>query len=224
MPMREMLDGENVRRSETVADALAGFGTELGLLQPSGSEETPSDPTVEPDDIEIPDLPEDLVELLDGPDLDDETEPVELDEYQDSDELARELARTRKRNQWLEQRATAVDRKNWVKEAKQYFPRSNPDRIQATSKRSFLRAARDEHDAVTAQIQPELDRVAALEKAAKEKLAEADRAVEAAKWGRPVTGAGGPPPSTTADERLATARRRGSLRESVRALIDSNAV
>lgn len=217
-----------------VAQAVAGtlvdmFGMPEQDEPPVASEagapiEVP-EPQIEKD-IELPD---DIAELLEGPDDDEDVEPVDLDEYQDPDELAREVAKLRKKNKWLEEQNLAKGRKEWTKEAIanfEYINKKNVVQIEGVSRRSFIRAASALNEMVKEQVEPIL--AERMKKLTAVQTAEQAAAREAAAsaWGKPVTG-GAPAPAaatTTADERLLRARANRDLTGSIRALIDSGAI
>lgn len=146
-------------------------------------------------------MPEDIKALLDGPDFEeDDDEPVapaaqaepeyDDDEYEDPEvaKLRKRLAAEQKKTAWLEQQRLERERKGWEKEAAKYLPHSEPflGNINATSKRAFLREARDYHEAVKAHIAKHGQ--ADVERAKEEAKAEAQAA-----WGNPTTGPGTTP-------------------------------
>lgn len=150
-------------------------------------------------------LPDDVAELLDAPDFDDiDTTPnLEYDpasgEYVDPDELARQLAITKKQLQWEQEQRLKASARSWSQEAKKYFPYSRPESIKASSRRAFLRAAKDQHDTVAVHVAPlvaklEEERTKVREEVRVEAQAEAREA-----WGQPLTGAA-PAPSAAAQK------------------------
>lgn len=224
MPMREQLDGDNVTRSETVEDALAGFGAELGLsIDDDASNETVDAPTaLETAAVDYnPRVPDEIEDFLNEPDVLDDTSPLEIGEYADPEELARELARTQRLLEHERKQRITVSRRAWEAEAKKFFPLADASAIQSDSRRGFLRAAKDQHTRNLTVLKPQLDAIAAERRANAEANAARERETQANQWGTPVTSAGGPPPSTTKDERLQAARSRRDLRGGVRALIES---
>lgn len=211
-------------------EAVAGTVADLGLIPAEAETESPSSETAAAPPAQEaaidynPTLPDDLAELLDEPDLTEIDEEVAPDEYADPDELARELAKTRRLLEHERTQRITVSRKAWETEAKKFFPLADLTGITADSRRGFLRKAKEQHGRNYLLLKPQLDELAAQKKAADAALAANTRAGEANKWGPPVIGAGGPPPSTTADERLVAARRSKNLKASVRALLDNGTV
>lgn len=146
-------------------------------------------------------MPEDIKALLDGPDFEAEDEPVaqappepeyddDNDEYEDPEvaKLRKRLAAEQKKTAWLESQRLERERKSWEKEAVKYLPHSKPflGNINATSKRAFLREARDYHEAVKAHIAKHGQ--ADVEAAKAQAKAEAEAA-----WGKATTGPGTAP-------------------------------
>lgn len=225
MPMREQLDGDNVTRSETVEDALAGLGAELGLSidDDDASSETVDAPrALETAEVDYnPRVPDEIEDLLNEPDVLDDTSPLEISEYADPEELARELAKTQRLLEHERKQRITVSRRAWEQEAKKFFPLADASGIQADSRRGFLRAAKEQHTRNLTVLKPQLDAIAAERRANAEANAAREREQKAGQWGTPVVGAGGPPPTTTKDEKLQVARSRRDLRGGVRALIES---
>ena len=187
--------------AETVAIPLASSEAPVAQAEatPEPAPEAESQPVVEE-----PEMPDDLKALLDEPDFgedDDEPEPVavaqaEPEQYEDDDvyedpekaKLKKQLAAAQKRLAWQEEQRLIRDRASWEKEAKKYLPHSEPflSNIKATSKRGFLREARDYHEAVKNHISKVGQ--ADVEAAKAEAKAEAQQA-----WGKATTGPGTTP-------------------------------
>lgn len=216
-----------------VATAVAGTLVDMfGMpndepdAQPEAGAPAPEAP--EPEAPDDDDLPDDIAALLDEPDLDDPDPDLEvnLEEYQDTEELARELTKTRKRNKYLEEQTLIKARKEWRREGKKYFPYAELDTIEATSRRGFLKQAQTQHEQIKGRVESVLTEERKKLTAAQTAEQVAAREAAATSWGKPVTGGAPamPPAQTTADDRLQAARRNRDLQGSIRALIDSGAV
>lgn len=210
-----------------MTSAVAGSMADLGLL-PDEADPDPSSPeAAAPAAQEAayefnPEIPDDLDELLNGPEDLDDDEPVAASEtYEDADELARKLRSTEKQLAWERDQRLKVSRKAWEAEATKFFPLSDPAEIHADSRRAFLRAAKVRHQRTYTLLKPKLDEIAAIKASAHDTALAEERAAVAGAYGKPTVGVGGPPPTTTKDERLQEARMRRDLRSSVRALIDN---
>lgn len=229
VPLRQELDGDAVTKAETVSDAVAGVVADLGINF-GGPSDTSSEAVATPDvaqetvDDYNPQVPDEIEMFLAEDDLgldDEPAEPVEPGEYQDPDELARRLVKAERALAHEREQRIRVSLKSWKAEGQKFFPLADLDNIKADSRRGYLRAARDQHERNVRILKPQIDALAAQQRAALDAAAQADQAREAAAWGRPVTGGGAAPPaSTTADERLAQARKRGDFRASVGALLE----
>lgn len=177
-----------------------------------------------------PDLPEDLADYLDAPDLDDD-EPAAVwgdepdDEgYVDPDQLARENAKLKKRLEYEQQQKLKVGQKAWAAEAKKIAPLATPDQIQATSRRAFLRQARAQHEERFALLKPHIE---SYEQAKQQLRAEVEaevRAELAAAWGKPTVGAGATAPglASAKQDDLTRARNSRNLAGVARALMNNN--
>ena len=157
------------------------------------------------DELEVPeitwDTPEELKELLEAPDFDEEEEVEEFegegnvaptfeDEYDDpeKEKLRKQLAKAQKKLAWAEEQKAKASRKAWEDEARRYFQFSNPDLIQAKSRRQFLKQAQAQHEAVAKVAKPVFDQLADLKQKAKEEALAEARAEAAQRWGSPITG------------------------------------
>jgi hypothetical protein len=163
----------------------------------AGTEPAQSDPE---DSVEIP---EDIRELLEEPDFDaeaeaevnasqaqDEDEP-EFDQFEDANLTAERKARIKaeKRAEWLEGQRVRENKGKWEKEALKYFPHSKPflGKIDATSRRGFLRAANAYHETIAAHVSEVAPGTLPSDR---EKLKEELRAEMEAAWGKPLVGPG----------------------------------
>jgi murein L,D-transpeptidase YcbB/YkuD len=154
------------------------------------------------DDVEIPEInweiPDELKEELEAPDFDDEDdEPVfqpaaeqEEDGYDDPEkaQLRKQLAKAQKKLAWENEQRVKASRKNWAEEARRYFQFSNPDIIEASSRRAFLKEAQRQHDAVAKVAKPVFDQLAELKAKVKEEALAEARVEADQRWGAPTTG------------------------------------
>lgn len=171
-----------------------------------------------------PEIPEDLAEELDEPDLSPTgDEDDDLSEYDPNDPLVLRLrAAEKKANYEAEQRVKSA-RKEWKKEAEKFFPLSAPflDDTHATSRRAFLREAKAAHDLVLPLVNTQVIEPfkAALE-AERETIRTEERAAAAAAWGKPATD-GTPVPAdvTATNEAIKTAREKNDLVGAIRAMM-----
>lgn len=160
----------------------------------------------EEDDL-IPEIawetPEELKDILDAPeyeddDDDDDDEPEQVpeldDEYDDPEKqrLAKRLAKMQKQLKWEKDQKIKASRKNWEAEARKYYQFSNPEVIQATSRRAFLKQAEAQHMAVAKVAKPVFDRLAKEREKMKEQAMAEARAEAEQRWGRPTTGPSAP--------------------------------
>lgn len=139
---------------------------------------------------------EDIFDEEDEPPVDDEPEFETLapqptaNEWDDPEKRALQarLAKAERQIEWERKQRAKVAEKEWRNEAGRRFPFADPETINATSRRGFLRQAAEQHQRVTRKIQPVLD---ALEQTRSETVQEAKlvaRAEAAQQWGRPTTG------------------------------------
>lgn len=186
--------------------------------------ETEAPPETEPAPALLP-ADEDYDLFTDEPDEPDEaayTIPVtDLDE----DELRARLAKAEKRADFEREQRVKSSRKTWAQEAQEHFPYSEPETIQADSRRSFLEQAKAKDQVFRKQAAPLLARLEADREAIREEERTAARAETATAWGSPTTGtASGPVDEAQTDQRLGDARRRRNLKDSVTALMDGRRI
>lgn len=132
-----------------------------------------------------PEVPDELQDFLDEPDLEPDDEPVaaaptgEPDDYEDPEvtALRRRALAAEKKADYEKGLRVKRERKAWEAEATKYFPLSDPASITADSRRSFLRLAKGQHE----QMKPHAERIRAqIEAEARTAAAQA--------WGKPQTG------------------------------------
>lgn len=182
-----------------------------------------------------PELPDSIRELLeDEPDDDDddagryaapasEQDDDESFGYEDElTKLKRENARLAKKAAWADEQAKSAKLDKWKAEAAKFFPLSNPDTITADSRRSFIRAAEAQHNAVknNPTIKRYADQVIAQAQAEADQIRAAARQQAEQAWGKVVSGPGLVPAQQGSDEdALRNARRKGDLAGAIGHLI-----
>lgn len=205
----------------------AAAGLLADLEQYTEPEETNEAPEAEAeveqpqDEVEVPEIswetPAELQELLEAPDFEDDDED-ELrvtdepslvsntwDEEEDPEKAAlqRKIAKLEKKAAWAEEQKIKASRRGWADEARKYFQFSNPDLIEAKSRRAFLKQAQAQHEAVAKVAKPVFDQIAELKQKAKEEALAEARAEAEQRWGAPITG----PQAQTNLETTQTMRR-----------------
>lgn len=178
-----------------------------------------------------PELPESIQELLaDDPDDDEDDDtsryaaPASESPYELGDEpvgyedevakLRRELAKAQKKAEWADEQARKAKRDKWEAEARKFFPLSSPESIQADSRRSFIKAAEAQHNAVKNNpvIMQYREQAIAAANAEAAKIKEQARLEAQQAWGKPVAGPGlVPAQQGSYEDEIAKARRKGDL-------------
>lgn len=199
--------------ADPAQEAAAGVAADLMAEVEPFTEEAEAEETTEAtDEVErsqedegLPeitwDTPEELKELLEAPDFEDEEdddEPViaqtqedyEADEYEDPEKarLQKQLAKMQKKLAWAEEQKAKASQKTWADEARKYFQFSNPEIIQAKSRRAFLKEAQRQHEAVATVAKPLYEQLAAEKARLKEEALAEARAEAEKRWGAPTTG------------------------------------
>jgi hypothetical protein len=147
-------------------------------------------------EAEPPELPEDLVTYLEEPEFEAEAEAEIEAEAETEDEwvsdaekeLRKQLRAAEKRAEFLETQRLKNDKPRWQDEARKYFPHADIDKIDATSRRGFLKAAKAQHEAVADKVESAVAaKLSGFDAAAeREKIrAEVKAELEAA-WGSPT--------------------------------------
>lgn len=204
------------------AALIADQGNEAPEDPASGSEEVAVEfPSF---DIQVPaDL---LAELEEEDPLDDEITIDEINRLaeetgEENPDVLRRLAEAERRAAHYEKLRVKEAKKNWVEEAKTHFPLSEPflDEINATSRRGFLRTAKNIH----ARMQPLVEEKV-LKPAREVIAAEREKTVTEAKekakeaWGEPVVEDQSQEPPVSAE--IARHRlRRGDFSDTVRSML-----
>lgn len=194
------------------------------------SEETAAPPAQEAELTFGEQMPEGLAEELDEPDFEEEAEreyeaQQDEEEYEggyEDPELRKRLLAAEKKAEHYEQLRAREAQKSWRAEATKYFPLAEHsfDKIKATSRRGFLREAKQIHETTYSYLKPHLDKLQeATEKAKETATTEARQDAERA-WGRPTTG-GSEVPSLTQEQekRMQRARRTGDFADVVKAMV-----
>jgi hypothetical protein len=134
----------------------------------------------------------------------------ETDEYED--DSTRELKKLQKQLAWEREQRIKLASKNWVAEAKRRFPLSDPESLQADSRRAMLREAKSQHERTAKLVKPLLEQLKQQAKAESEQDQADTRQAEVNAWGRPSSG----PPvpameSVAANEQLDRRKHRTHL-------------
>lgn len=189
--------------------------------QPESTDEASEESTDEQqqDETEVPEItwetPEELREVLEAPDFDeeeDDDEPVAQEqEFQFDDDdpekirMAKQLAKMQKKLAWAEEQKVKASRKAWADEARKYFQFSNPEVIQAKSRRAFLKEAQQQHAAVAKVAKPIFDQINQDKEQIREQIRAEERARAEKMWGRPTSG---PTPAVNLEDTQTSARKR----------------
>ena len=217
-----------------VAAALVGASQEPPEAEEEVVEETTPEETEEPSEafsLDIPELPEDLaIELAEAEDerkLDPEPEAEAEDEdwYDDGSEVRKlkaELAKSQKRGKYLEEQRIKTGTPAWRAEAAEYFPlaeRSGSlEKIEASSKRDFLRQAKDKHDEMLPGYKAMKNEFEARLAVATEKLEEEVTGRVQKAWGIPTNIPGtAPAPPSSGREKMQRLRASANLAEQIKA-------
>jgi hypothetical protein len=186
-------------------------------------------PVAEPPSIDFdPEVPDDVLELLEDDDdydlppaatTDDDDEPLA---YEDElEKLRRENAKLAKKAAFADKQRAESQQAKWTAEANKFFPLSTPETIRADSRRGFLKAAREQHEAIknnpkVREFLEQKTREIAAERAA---TMESARAEAQSAWGKPTAGPGLVPVQQGVDEEaLQKARRSGNLQAVITAM------
>jgi len=177
-----------------------------------------------------PELPEDLVALLE-PDEDEEPYVPEInveetDEWVSPQEVARlkaELAKAQKKAEFADKQRLEASKPKWMKEAEKFFPLSSPGEIEASSRKEFLRKAQEQHEALkpaAVKLKADMDAMLAAERA---KIEAEVRAQAEAAWGRPLSGPGVVPiEAGDKADALKKARATGNLEKVIAVMIGNS--
>jgi len=169
----------------------------------AAAEEEPQEADETPEFDFDPEVPDDIRALVDEPDFEEEAEAEiaaqaeEWDEEGEEEYVDPRLMEERKQRIALEKKLAHVEtlrikdaRKAWAEEAEKFYPLADSSKIEATSRRGFLREAKKAHDANKPFVLKGIERTKA-ELAAKYEQEYAAKVAELeAAWGRPITGAG----------------------------------
>lgn len=208
------------------AAAAALIGNEASTEEgTSGSEETKAEEEFVLPTFEV-ELPADIAALLEEDDTDTTVTEDEIDamveEHEDvpRDVLAR-LVAAEKKSAHLEKLRVNEARKNWSEEAEKVFPFSQPflDQIEATSRRGFIRTAKQIHDRMAPLVEEKVLKPArdAIEAEKSRNKEEAKAEVRDA-WGQPII-ENEEKPVPRQVEQQDRRRRRGELSDVIRGMI-----
>lgn len=111
-------------------------------------------------EADTPTIPEDVLEMLETPDFDAEAAaeveaetPEDAWEDEATKELRKQLRAAEKRAEFLETQRLKNELPRWKDEARKYFPHADVDKIDASSRRGFLKAAKAQHEAVADKVE-----------------------------------------------------------------------
>lgn len=216
---------------------------------PPAAEPPPAEAQPEPDQPELveaaqaseldfsPRLSDELQALLDEPDFDEEA-AAEIEaalevgeELPDDPAAAKRLRALEKRNEYLEGRLIARERKGWVAENLDAYPllksyaKEDVEALVATSRRDFARQAANLNSRLERIVGPALADIAAMRQQQTAEGRAEGRAAAAAAWGAPPAdpASGGMPAQAAAQAELEAARaRRAPLHERLKILARIN--
>lgn len=197
----------------TVTDAMGNytpqsvtFGDLSGVYQPAAAAPVEGEQTapVAPEPSVLPsweadttgieellDDDEDEPELGDEPIFDSPAPQPQAEEWDDDDEkraLKAQLAKATKQIEWERKQRAKQAEKEWRSEASRRFPFSDPDTINATSRRGFLRQAAEQHQRVAKKVKPVLDALEQTRSATIQEAKQEARVAAAQQWGVPTVG------------------------------------
>lgn len=202
---------------------------ELGVTpeQPEAVAETPQE-TEAPFNLD-PELPEDIAQLLEEPEIEDESVPPSFETQEEEEfEYDEEKASLKKKIKALEAKAAWSDQKRveaargkWEAEADKFFPLADPASITADSRRGFLREAKEQHDRnkkiFGSRGQQAANALLESARAEAEQIKATAKAEAAKAWGSPgVNLTPQSPGSQTSPEQYDEAYRRGGLAAAIR--------
>lgn len=152
-----------------------------------------------------------------------EDDEAAVGEYEDEDQLRARLARAEKQAKHYEKQAVEAKQGQWRKKYKEMYPLANVDEINATSRRSFEKAAISSHNANYKLLEPMLTQLQEAAAKLKTSVTAEARTEAAAAFGKPVAGPGIVPLEASAQtEELIAARKTGDLRKVVSVLMGTN--
>lgn len=182
----------SVEASESEQDEASG--DEASAATEDESQEAEQEFTLDPE------VPEEIQSLVDEPDFEVEAEEEVSAANEDWDDAEGEyvdpqLLEERKKRIAAEKKAAHYEqlrvrdaRKEWEQEAAKYYPLANAKKIEATSRRAFLRQAKQAHEEnkpfVLAAIEKQKGELAAE----RERIREEVKAELEAAWGKPISG------------------------------------
>lgn len=225
--MAEPSQAASLLAAQMVAEDPRGIEEEVAdeeILDPSSEEASAAPEAQQAEDdpvVELPDFaPVELDE--DEPEEDDEEElppAAEYDEYQDPEDLQKQLHKLRKELEFHKTQRASDNQKRWRQSAEKRFPLADFDSITATSRRSFERAAAQSHNANYNILKPHLDAFKTAKATLKETALAEAKAEATAAWGTATTGPGQPPSEAREkQEKLEKARATGDLSKIIGAM------
>ena len=214
--------------SEEAATAAAAelLNGDEAQVEPESGSETTDEVEFPTFDIEIPpdlaaELEEDEVDLTV---TDDELDALSEETGEVDREVLKRLHAAEARAAHFEQLRVKEAKKNWSEEAKQFFPLAEPflDEIQATSRRGYLRTAKNVHERMKPIVEEKVLKPAreAIEQEKTKAKEEAEIEARAA-WGQPLhDDANRPTPEALVSlESQQRRQRRGELSDTIRGML-----
>jgi hypothetical protein len=152
-------------------------------------------------------------DLLPTEEVEDDDESL-VDEYEDESVLRAKLAKLEKQNQHLAKQAAGAKLDSWRKKYKAMYPLAAVDDIEATSRRSFEKAAVKSHNTNYRLLEPHLTELKKAYELVVGTATAEGRAAAIAAFGKPTAGPGIVPLEASAQtEGLVAARKTGDLRK-----------
>lgn len=210
----------------TVAAAKKFLGIDAEAAEePSGSE-TEEEETEETEESTFPkfeiELPEDLLEELEEEEFEVTEDELDDEDLEDLDpSVKKRLLEAEKKARHFEQLRLKEGQKGWKAEAKQFFPFSEPflDDINATSRRQFLKRAKDIHGRMAPLVEERVLKPArdAIEAEKEKARKEAREAAEIA-WGKVPGSMSAPSDTAGTKEKVERARGKKDLAGAIKAM------
>lgn len=174
-------------------------------------------------------LPEDIQELLAQPDIEEDEESEEdytlsddnqdeqYMEPEDAAKLRKRALRAEKRAAFLEDLRVKSETKKWRSEATKYFKYADTDTIEAKSRSSFLRQAKEQHESIKGRVEQILADERAQAEATTAQIRADNRQQARDAWGQPVETHGQTPDHVEATNKRESALKANRFGDSIRA-------
>jgi hypothetical protein len=192
--VHDMLDAERVEAPADEAEVSSPEGSAVADEAHEAEQDALSEFVLDPE------VPEDILALVEEPDFEEEAEAeiaAQVEEWDEEEQgyvdpavLEERKARIKleKKLAHVEAQRVKESRKAWASEAEKFYPLADATKIDATSRRGFLREAKRLHDANKPYVLKGIEKTKAeLHAEFERKFQEAKAELEAA-WGVPVDG------------------------------------